>query len=83
MEASIFVGHSDLTQECTLQVPLKRQEDLTPHVQAKRAGKVVEIDEAAVADGQFGRRSWMGATTAPTTHRAPSPTVSNRLRFSG
>jgi hypothetical protein len=46
-----IAGHSDIrtTQECTL-VPLKRQEELTRHVQAKRAGeKVVEIHKAAVA----------------------------------
>jgi len=44
LEASIIAGHSDVrtTPEYTM-VPLKRQEELTRHVQAKRAGKVVEI----------------------------------------
>lgn len=45
LETSIIAGHSDIrtTQEYTL-VPLKRQEELTRHVQAKRAGEeVVEI----------------------------------------
>ena len=51
LEASIIAGHSDIrtTQEYTL-VSMKRQEELTRHVQAKRAvGKVVEINKAAVA----------------------------------
>jgi integrase len=51
LEASIIAGHSDLrtTQEYTL-VPLKRQEELTRHVQAKRAGeKVVEMKSKEAA----------------------------------
>jgi integrase len=50
LEASIIAGHSDLrtTQEYTL-VPLKRQEELTRHVQGKRGEKVVEIKKKETA----------------------------------
>jgi len=51
LEASIIIGHSDprTTQEYTL-VPLKRQEELTRHVQAKRAGeRVVEVGSTGEA----------------------------------
>jgi integrase len=50
LEASILAGHSDLrtTQEYTL-VSLQRQEELTRHVQQKRAGKVVEIKKKETA----------------------------------
>jgi len=50
LEASIIAGHSDLrtTQEYTL-VSLDRQEELTRHVQQKRAGRVVEIKRKETA----------------------------------
>ena len=61
LEASIIAGHSDLrtTQEYTL-VPLKRQEELTRHVQGKRGGKVVEIKE----EGDGGMTIWIGTVLA-------------------
>lgn len=50
LEASIIAGHSDIrtTQEYTF-VPIKRQEELTRHVQQKRGGKVVEIKKKETA----------------------------------
>jgi hypothetical protein len=50
LEASIIAEHSDLrtTQEYTV-VPLKRQEELTRHVQRKHGGKVVEIKKKETA----------------------------------
>lgn len=53
LEASIIAGHSEIrtTKEYTL-VPMKRQEELTRHVQDKRAPRVMEIKKKETAAWQ-------------------------------